>query len=327
MMVAICGMAPYGMTAAGLIAEQADRPVAVLDQTGGIRLVNRPMERLLRCKADTIVGQNWTRTFLLPREATNADRSLRGALQGLVTEAEMTIACCGEQRIALSLQLQRIGRASDAGLLLVVSSSRAVLDARDEHRSETVYQVSLVASEFGLLIPPGGSSPCSSTCSPEFCYTRHFRRSTPCSDCPARDLAAIGETRVAVHHGTETGSDYLLIRATKLTAVKARIGVRCVQHGEVRLMIEARIDFLAATARLSNRERDVLRVLVLSGDSLGKIATHLGIALGTVKFHVNNLLKKLDADSRVDLQRLLFVSAHPLRPLQPRFDTTSVISP
>jgi len=41
------------------------------------------------------------------------------------------------------------------------------------------------------------------------------------------------------------------------------------------------------------------------GRQLADIATALGISLRTVKYHQANILRKLRADSRVDLMRLI----------------------
>ena len=50
-------------------------------------------------------------------------------------------------------------------------------------------------------------------------------------------------------------------------------------------------------ADLSEREIEVLR-LMTDGKSNKEIALSLNVALGTVKFHVNNILAKLGASDR-----------------------------
>lgn len=69
-------------------------------------------------------------------------------------------------------------------------------------------------------------------------------------------------------------------------------------------VLEARIEALADQARLSERERAALRYFVM-GCQLADIATVLGISLRTVKYHQANILRKLGADSRLDLLRLI----------------------
>ncbi|MGD8193498.1 LuxR C-terminal-related transcriptional regulator [Herbiconiux sp. P18] len=62
-------------------------------------------------------------------------------------------------------------------------------------------------------------------------------------------------------------------------------------------------DHLDAAVALSDRERDVLR-LVAAGDRNRDIARALGISDNTVKFHVSNLLRKAGARTRAELAAL-----------------------
>lgn len=48
---------------------------------------------------------------------------------------------------------------------------------------------------------------------------------------------------------------------------------------------------------LTNREVDVLQMMV-QGSSTAKLSQALNISEGTVKFHVNNILQKLNARDR-----------------------------
>jgi DNA-binding CsgD family transcriptional regulator len=52
-------------------------------------------------------------------------------------------------------------------------------------------------------------------------------------------------------------------------------------------------------ARLTNRERDVLR-LIAAGESNGEIAVRLGLSINTIERHVLNLYRKIDARGRAD---------------------------
>jgi DNA-binding CsgD family transcriptional regulator len=69
-------------------------------------------------------------------------------------------------------------------------------------------------------------------------------------------------------------------------------------------IISSRVDELAEAHALTHREREILQFLLL-GRSSEEIASALGITPRTVKYHQQNLLRKLGADSRVDLTRLL----------------------
>jgi DNA-binding CsgD family transcriptional regulator len=82
-----------------------------------------------------------------------------------------------------------------------------------------------------------------------------------------------------------------------------RVRVRTVSASSLTAIHETRVGALAEKARLTQRERDVLNLL-LNGRSLADIATELALSRRTVKFHQGNVFQKLGVDSRADLIRL-----------------------
>lgn len=64
-------------------------------------------------------------------------------------------------------------------------------------------------------------------------------------------------------------------------------------------LIHASIHGQPAVPELTERERDVLRLMV-AGDSNPEIARKLIVSLSTVKFHVSSILSKLGAGSRTE---------------------------
>lgn len=75
--------------------------------------------------------------------------------------------------------------------------------------------------------------------------------------------------------------------------------VRAIHAGQKRITLDvgARLAERAGSPELTERELDVLRLMV-QGRSNQEIAADLGIAEGTVKFHINHILNKLNADDR-----------------------------
>jgi DNA-binding NarL/FixJ family response regulator len=69
-------------------------------------------------------------------------------------------------------------------------------------------------------------------------------------------------------------------------------------------LVAQRVADLCFQSKVSARERQVLDLLLL-GRSNEEIAQVLGFKARTAKFHQVNLLKKLGADSRADLLRIL----------------------
>lgn len=82
---------------------------------------------------------------------------------------------------------------------------------------------------------------------------------------------------------------------TVLDAVTAGQVVRRLQELS-RLCVDQGVD-IARCSRLTDREREVAARLARHRSN-GAIAVELGVAVGTVKSHVHNILKKLDVETR-----------------------------
>jgi DNA-binding NarL/FixJ family response regulator len=94
------------------------------------------------------------------------------------------------------------------------------------------------------------------------------------------------------------------------------VSVRAIGHAEIAMsrwrlgkellgaLTAARIDELAVDAKLSTREAEVLGLLFL-GRSTNDIAHQMNIVARTAKYHQRNVLRKVGAESRFDLSRLL----------------------
>ncbi len=93
--------------------------------------------------------------------------------------------------------------------------------------------------------------------------------------------------------------------AEVLDSERARVRMMRIPTEAVASIHESKVRHLAEQAHLSDRERDVLKYLLM-GRTLGEIATILDISPSTVKFHQANVLEKLGAESRGDLLRLIF---------------------
>jgi len=146
----------------------------------------------------------------------------------------------------------------------------------------------------GEVLADGGAVPC---------YRRGFGRSTECPQCPVRPLkGAAKATAVLRDEGEPFRVHVVTARARGEDA--ATVTAIPVDGGAYGALVQARIDYLAQVAKLTTREGELLRLLLL-GRSLADVATVVGITPRTAKYHQQNLLRKLGADSRVDLFRLL----------------------
>jgi DNA-binding CsgD family transcriptional regulator len=134
------------------------------------------------------------------------------------------------------------------------------------------------------------------------CYTKLHGLARPCPDCPFRDEQgndAAGGLRVR-----KVGSHWEIVRG-KLIGSVASVSARVLDDELFLAWHGARVARLATRGKLSERERDILTRLI-AGEGFEAMSEGLGISTRTVKFHQANILKKLGADSRSDLLRLVF---------------------
>jgi DNA-binding NarL/FixJ family response regulator len=107
-------------------------------------------------------------------------------------------------------------------------------------------------------------------------------------------LTAYG-TDDEVERALAAGAKGYLLKGAPLDEIERAIAA--VSRGESYLdsRVTAQLLSRGARARLTGREREVLRLL---GASNKEIAASLGISERTVKFHVTSIFNKLGADSR-----------------------------
>jgi DNA-binding CsgD family transcriptional regulator len=146
----------------------------------------------------------------------------------------------------------------------------------------------------------------------EPCFVVLHGRATPCPGCPARPSLRPGQTRVGV---VVSGQGEPEIVSAQLLAKNAiRLTTRRVDDALFAELVEAKLVEHAGRAALTQRELEVLHLLTL-GRSPADVARALGFSVSTAKFHVQNVLRKLGAESRVDLLRVLLrVLGRPERP-------------
>jgi DNA-binding NarL/FixJ family response regulator len=117
------------------------------------------------------------------------------------------------------------------------------------------------------------------------------------------------DARDAIVQGLEAGADEFVSKPVEGAVLRARArSMLRVRQTYKRLRAcapqpEERRAEIMAQARLTEREREVLELLLL-GRTHEDIAHALGITERTSKFHQSNLLVKLGAESRLDLMRL-----------------------
>lgn len=135
------------------------------------------------------------------------------------------------------------------------------------------------------------------------CHRGLHGRDRPCEQCPVSTLGKYG-TSTVVRLESHTPFKAQLLSARRVRDDVASVTAIPIDEKLYSGLIEARIGALAVKAKLTERERQVL-ALLLMGRTLDDVAAAEGITARTAKYHQQNLLRKLGAESRVDLFRLL----------------------
>lgn len=116
-----------------------------------------------------------------------------------------------------------------------------------------------------------------------------------------------------VVRGLEAGADEFLTKPVSGPVLRSRIAAllrirarytELAQRPTLQQLLDARLEEACADSRISPRERDVLRMLLV-GKTSEDIGDALGISARTAKFHQANVLKKLGIESRTELLRAL----------------------
>lgn len=124
-----------------------------------------------------------------------------------------------------------------------------------------------------------------------------------CPGCPTFDVEP-GKRLTGVLQGP--GAPYTVIHAEGLRGT-AHVTSISIPDAVLVDLIHEKLRRIVSSARLSEKERSVVELLFL-GRQTREIGAALGISGRTVKFHVTNLLEKIDADSRLDITRKLLLT-------------------
>lgn len=279
---------------------------ALLDRSSNIRLFSAGLESLLGWERERVEGRSWVQTIAPPDFVATAQSRIERALSGTVRAFDCDATTPRGDRFKLSLEAALVGRESEQGLLLTVSSAQPVKEERELSAIDDIdYEIVPSLSDFGRLLkikaPVGPATTVFSAS--ERCYRVIHGQDAPCDDCPILQQKAEGWPRTAARARTSGEHAYEVVTAEPAED-RVRVRLRRISAQTLGAIYESRVRALADKAQLSERERTVLTYLLM-GRSLADIALILDISPRTVKFHQANVLEKLGADSRADLVRLI----------------------
>jgi DNA-binding NarL/FixJ family response regulator len=201
-----------------------------------------------------------------------------------------------------------------APCVLVIDDVPAALQMTRIQLRPEGYELALVASGAAALERLPGEPPDLVICDlmmPEldgYAVSRALKADPEWRYVPIILLTAL-DARDAIVQGLEAGADEFVSKPVEGAVLRARArSMLRVRQTYKRLRAcapqpEDRRTEIVAQARLTEREREVLELLLL-GRTHEDIAHVLGISERTSKFHQSNLLVKLGAESRLDLMRL-----------------------
>ncbi len=294
-----------------ILGERHDRPLILLDRDGLLRMCNSAMERVFGFSRFEAEGTPWARLCTPTEHRERAERVIVEALRGSLLVTELHGLTKRGERLVLEVEFAVVGAAPRQGLLMTVARYRPFSPTSKSSTFAAGAEVDLMIitappqhGEIVMLTVDGTRIP---TQSGAYCFAYLFRRDTPCPECPAHP----GDEpwpRVRVRANPQVASrshpEFEVRTATRVDHATARIQLRGVGATTLEAIQAAKVAELCARGGLSEREREVL-ALLLRGDSLDDVAARTGISVRTVKFHQTNILEKLGADSRADLMRLL----------------------
>lgn len=272
------------------LVERDFRPVALVDRAGRVLRANAAF-RLLVCEK-SFGSAEWVAAD------SRADFLERLRAGGVEARQARVVLGSGTARLAAVVGLDPCG---PQALLLTVHE---VTDASPwatplRPVGGVHYEVSLREGRPSRLVRrlPGGG--CESD---EPCWKQVFGRTSECPACPLRRLGGANEARAVVESGA--GIFQVLLAERRDGDLVAMTAWR-VDTDLTRQLQHARLSQLSARAGLTERETDVF-VGLLRGGTHEALADELGITPRTVKYHQQNLFRKLRVQSRQELPGLLW---------------------
>lgn len=289
----------------GLLLDADPRPAAWLDPSGTVLAASATLARLLAARRADLLGQPLWLAF--DGDAGKVVEHLVRSTRTSAAASTTVVASARDGRsLRFRLDLAPHGAPRGSGILATASQVEMTVAGRPlSYHPEVGYEV-IVDGDFGRLVgyAPMGGGPDEAVLGRAGvrCYQSLHDRASPCADCPLTSVEGPWP-RVAVRRLGSLGATELLT-AHEPRGGRARLEARRLTDLEYSAAVAAQLLDRARRAGLSEREREVLGRL-LRGDALETVARALRITRRTAKFHQDNLLRKLGADSRADLPRVL----------------------
>lgn len=273
-------------------------PLVLLDPNAGVARCNRAMGSFV-AGPPPAPGVDFARDWVLPQSRSSFANAWNAALRGERNQTPVAIRSTTHAVIPvfdfipllLGEQLQFV-------MLVVVDTIAQELALPVSPVLGLHYEISVDESGLPARLRRVMSRDQYHQVDGRPCFRVLFGRSTPCPTCPVREASGQAVT-------LESTRPFVAWLMAARQNPDETVSVSAVPIGEAtwRGLTASRVSALAQEAKLTEREVAVLDKL-LGGGTLKDIAQDLGITPRTAKYHQQNLLRKLGAESRADLLRL-----------------------
>lgn len=299
------GIAPSALLALSLELEK--RPILLMDAERRVLAANSAMSSLLKRSLETLAGSD-VETLLAPDSVVAFRNAVETALPGRDRCFDANFVATHGPLIPSTTRL--------AGVRIPGSEHPAYfLTLMEVHCDiETVvlangiaYLVSSENRDFGHLKMVWGmvTGRLRVELIGRRCFEVFFGRQEPCAGCPVFARRIDGSPTSCVLPSTWSPDGMVEVVSARATSETAIAVTRWpVGQNLVSSLVANKIDRIIANAQLSTQEGEVLHLLLL-GRSIAEIAQEMGIVERTAKYHQRKVLRKIGAESRLDVSRLL----------------------
>ena len=281
------------------------QPALAVDAAGRVRVVNAPLEKLVSRRLDELSNKRWLASCVPPSGWASVKRLFDAGLRGEASDGDVPLVTGGGRRVTMHADLSRAVRGRSRALIVVgrgLRDSEPMAPAAGDcwcvvSRGEADAGI---VRELRFLDPSQDAAP----------FVGHptsqlLERLSVGAAWPAvENVATKRATETAFVALPEVDDAFRVVTARAVDDTSAVVTVRFVDAGLLPELVDAKAARIAGAGALSERERQVL-ALLLRGHGVEDIAAMLEIAPRTVKFHQSNVLQKLGADSRIDLLRVV----------------------
>ncbi len=275
------------------------RPAALVRSDGALVAANAAFYDLFETSAEAKEGQALLDVLASAVPGTQKN-AVAAALQEGGTVSGLHVARTSGSPWVLDIVSTRLAGGAEV-MLVVVTSWRTTGPSAAEHVSDFVYDVS-VSDPFRLK--KVWSAPADvdrASRDGARCHRAFAESEAACRGCPCLEAVRSPSTVTGI---VRRKKQIVFVGARRVESDTIRISTYAMTAETLRDLHQVKLDALADRAALTTREREVLALLAL-GRTAPDIGAALAISLGTAKFHQTNVLRKLGAESRFDVLRML----------------------